>query len=132
VVFVATQHNSVYAFDADDNSGANAVPLWQINFGPSVPSGDVGSGDVVPEIGITSTPVIDLKAGILYVVAKTKEQGSYFQRLHALDIASGAEVLNAAEIGATIPGTGDGSINGQLTFDPLRHMNRPGLLLSGG
>ena len=133
VVFVATEHNSVYAFDANDNTGANASPLWQVNLGPSVSSGDVGSGDVVPEIGIMSTPVIDPQAGILYVVAKTKENGSYVQRLHAMDIFSGSEQLGGpVEIGATISGTGDGSFNGQLSFDPLRQMNRPGLLLTAG
>jgi hypothetical protein len=133
VVFVATEHNSVYAFDAHDNTGANANLLWQVNLGPSVPSGDVGSGDVVPEIGITSTPVIDPNTGVLYVVAKTKEDFNYFQRLHALEISSGAERPGSpVVIEATVPGTGDGSVNGEVSFDPLRHMNRPGLLLSSG
>ncbi|HTL15821.1 MAG TPA: hypothetical protein VL793_01220, partial [Patescibacteria group bacterium] len=133
VVFVATEHNSVYAFDADTNIGGNAAPLWQVNLGPSVPSADVLSGDIVPEIGITSTPVIEPNAGTLYVVAKTKENGIYFQKLHALDISSGAERPGSPVlIDATVPGSGDGSVGGQLSFDPLRHMNRPGLLLSGG
>jgi hypothetical protein len=133
VVFVATQHNSVYAFDADDNSGGNKGPLWQANLGPSVPSQDVGTQDVVPEIGITSTPVIDPNTGTLYVVAKTKELGNYFQRLHALNIASGAEQPGSPVlVEGAVDGIGEGSLNGKLAFNPLRHMNRPGLLLSGG
>jgi uncharacterized repeat protein (TIGR03806 family) len=138
VLYVATEHDSVYAFDANDSSGANAQPLWQVSFiNPgagitTVPTGDVGSGDIVPEIGITSTPTIDPATGTLYVEVKTKEPGSrYVHRLHALDVTSGAERPGSpVVIAASVKGTGDGNNGaGLVPFNALRQMNRPGLTL---
>src|SRR5713226_9124870 len=93
LVYVATEHNSVYAFDADDPS--RSAPVWHVSLGAPVPSDDVGADyqDLTPEIGITSTPVIDGVSRTVYVVAKTKSpaNGSYHQSLHALDIGTGSE-----------------------------------------
>ena len=136
VLFVATEHDSVYAFDAE---GLTTTPLWQVSFiNPSagittVPTGDVFTDDIVPEIGITGTPVIDPQSGTLYVVAKTKENGTYFQRLHALDITSGAERFGGpAAIQATVAGTGDGTDGVNINFDPLLQNQRAALLLANG
>jgi hypothetical protein len=135
VVYVATEHDSVYAFDAD---GRSSTPLWHVSFvnsgATTVPCGDVGvCGDIPTEIGITGTPVIDSSSGTLYVVAKTKEGTNYVQRLHALDITTGAEKFGGpVVIQASVPGTGDSSSGGMVPFDPLHHLNRPGLLLNNG
>ena len=136
VVFVVTEHDSVYAFDAD---GKSPGQLWHVSFiNPAagittVPTNDVGS-TIFPEIGITSTPVIDSQTGTLYVEAMTKENGSYFHRLHALDITSGTEKFGGPMIiQAIVPGTGDGhDANNNVPFNGLRQMNRPGLLLHNG
>lgn len=131
VVYVATEHNSIYAFDADDTR-ANAPPLWQKNFGPSVPSQDTGCGLLSPEIGITSTPVIDTQSKTMWFTTKTKEFGKYFHKLHAVDIETGNEKANSpSTITAQAPGDGDGTGN-TVVMDPLKHMNRPGLLKVGG
>ena len=134
VLYVATEHDSLYAMDAD--SGA---VLWRKNFTDAdegittVPSGDVSCGDLTPEIGITSTPVIDPATTTLYLMAKTKETGVYFQRLHAIDIVSGAEKFGGpVAIAATVNGNGEGGNGSTVSFDPLREINRPGLLLENG
>jgi hypothetical protein len=143
VLFIATEHDSVYAFDADSNAGANANPLWHITLldaghgAPSgattVPNGDVSTGDIVPEIGITGTPVIDPVTNTMYVVGKTKESGTYVQRLHAIDITTGAEKLGGPMVlSGSVPGNGSGSSGGTLNWDPKWENNRPGLLLLNG
>src|SRR5581483_2589302 len=135
VVYVATEHDSVYAFDAD---GLSTTPLWQVSFlktgVTTVPCADVGEcGDIPTEIGITGTPVIDQSSGTLYVVAKTKESNKYVQRLHALDLTTGAEKFGGPVVlQASVPGTGAGSSSGTLAFDSLRENQRPALLLSNG
>jgi len=141
VVFVATEHDSVYAFDADSNAGTNSAPLWHTSFLNSAagvttfPAGDTGCDQIVPEIGITGTPVIDPQTGTLYAVGMTKETAgsgaSYVARLHALDIASGAEKpAGPAVIGASVPGTGEGGTT--VTFQARNYKQRPGLLFLNG
>ncbi len=140
VVYVATEHDSVYAFDADGNTGANAAPLWHANFinpGAGITTVnstiDLNCQDISPEVGITGTPVIDPTSNTLYVMANTKENGSFFQRLHALDLATGAEKFGGpVAIQASVPGTGDNSSGGHIAFDPRWGNQRPGLMLLNG
>jgi PQQ enzyme repeat len=134
VLFVATEHGSVYGFDAD--TGAT---LWQMSTLGSgeAPSDDRGCDQVTPEIGVTSTPVVDASAGAngtIYVVGTSKDgTGHYHQRLHALDVTSGAEEFGGPkEIQASYPGTGDNSVGGNVVFDPSQQLERPGLLLLNG
>jgi hypothetical protein len=129
-LFVATEHDSVYAFDSD--SGA---VLWHVSLLGSgeKPSDTRGCSQVSPEIGITSTPVIDRGAGAhgtIYVVAMSIDAGStYHQRLHALDVATGAELLNGpVEISASFPATGTAT----SSFDPKSYEERAALLLVNG
>ena len=132
LVYIATEHNTVYAFDADDTR-VNAPPVWQKNFGPSLPAQDTGCVLLTPEIGITATPVIDLAAKTIWFTTRNKENGKVLHRLHALDIATGLPRPNSpVEITAQATGNGDTSVNGLIKFDPLKQMQRPGLLKSGG
>lgn len=125
VVFVATEHDSVYAFDADTSSQLWNVTVLSAN---ETPSDDRGCAQVTPEIGITSTPVIHFNGtgGIMYLVAMSKDRnGNYFQRLHALDVTSGAEIPGSpTTIEATYP-----NLKGHTTFDPKQYKERASLLL---
>jgi hypothetical protein len=144
VVFIVTENDSVYAFDADANGGADGIPLWQatlldVNHGATsgetpVPSGAVSSTDIVPVIGSTSTPVIDPSTGTMYVLSKsTLNSSTFYQRLHALDITSGKEKFGGPmPISASVPGNGNGSMGGTLLFDPKWENQRAGLLLQNG
>jgi len=133
VLYVATEHGSVYAFDADAGT-----PLWQVS---TLGSGEVtsdtrGCDQITPEIGITATPVIDRNAGthgVIYVVAMSKSGSTYFQRLHALDVTTGAEMFGGPRnITASFPGAGDNSSNGNVIFDPAQYKERAALLLLNG
>jgi hypothetical protein len=134
VVFAATEHDSVYAFDA-----SSGTTYWQVSLlkAGETTSDNRGCGQVTPEIGITATPAIDLTAGphgTIYVVAMSKDSsGSYHQRLHALDVTTGAEQFSGpVDIAATYPGTGDNSSGGNVVFDPKQYKERTGLLIVNG
>ena len=131
VVFVATEHDSVYAFDADSNSGSNAQPLWRTSLLPpgATTVSDNYCTDISPEYGITGTPVIDSTTNTLYAVAETLENSTYVKKLHALDTTTGAE-----KPGSPIAISASVAVRGQspVTFDPLRENQRVGLLLDNG
>jgi hypothetical protein len=143
VVFAATVHNTVYAYDADTNP---CVTYWSKSLLGSgetwVSNSDVGTGDIQPDVGIIGTPVIDPATNTLYVISKSKTSGSNctpatscFQRLHALSLIDGAEKFGGPvniTSAISVPGTGDGSSGGNVTFNTLRENQRPGLVLSNG
>jgi hypothetical protein len=133
VVYVATEHDSLYAIDAD-----TGTTYWQVNLIPAggstvSSSNDAGCEDLVPEIGITGTPVIDTGTKTIYLVTKTRETGFFVQRLHAIDVVTHVEKFGGPKIiSASVSGTGEGNNGGKITFDPLRENQRPGLLLQNG
>jgi hypothetical protein len=146
VVFVATQHDSVFAFDAD---ASPCIQLWKSSLidgahgaasGEStIPAGTTGNlvglhfGDLTPEVGITGTPVIDPARGILYVVSKSMNSAGtrFYQRLHAINLLTGGEEAGSpVTIAGAYPGTGDGGTT--VTFDPRSQNQRPGLALVNG
>jgi hypothetical protein len=134
VVYTVTENDSVYAFDAD-----TGTQLWQV---PVLRSGESPSDNrrcsqISPQIGITSTPVIDRSSGpngTIYLVAMSKNSSNtYFQRIHALDITTGDEEFGGpVAIEAKYPGTGDNSHNGYVVFDPAHYAERHALLLLNG
>ncbi|MGA9040360.1 MAG: hypothetical protein WB421_07485 [Terriglobales bacterium] len=153
VIFVATQNDSAYAFDAD---ASPCVQLWKAPLLDTMHGGTTGEtsvvwsdvgfcyGDVYPEVGVTGTPVIDPATGTIYLVAASEIPGTgsgncslppltFYHRLHALDITTGNEKFSApVTIAATIPGTGDGSSGGMVSFNSQLHHQRSGLALSNG
>ena len=136
VLYVVTEHDSVYAFDAGNGSPLWPAPISLLGAGET-PSDPRGCGQVVPEIGITSTPVIDPNLGphgTMFVVAMSKDAaGHHFQRIHALDITTGAEEFGGpVVIAATYPGSGDGSVGGVLTFKAGAFKERAGLVEVNG
>ncbi len=141
VVFVATEHDSVYAFDADSAAGPTGGLLWFTNLGISAvtPNNDFGNRygayhDLVPEMGITGTPVIDPVSGTLYVDVFTHEGSNiYYHRIHALDITTGNErPYSPVLVAASVPGRGVDSSNGVVTFNPEQQLQRPAMTLAGG
>jgi hypothetical protein len=153
VIFVATQHDSVYAFDADAHP---CVTYWHVNLldtshggtsgEKSVSWNDVGNcfGDIYPEVGVTGTPLIDAVTRTIYLVSASEKNATspgncsntgatFFHRLHALDIFSGNEKFSApVTIAASVPGTGDGSVGGMVSFNSQLHHQRSGLAEAGG
>ena len=153
IIIVATQHNSVYVFDADANP---CVTYWHANLLDTLHGGtpgeapvtwnDVGYcyGDIYPEIGVTGTPVIDATTKTIYVVSASESNarnsgncigasGNFYHRLHALDVFTGSEKYNGpVTIAASVPGTGDGSVNGMISFSSQLHHHRSGLAEAGG
>ena len=142
VLYVATVNNTVYAFDADRPEAGE--PLWKVNLTDTVPGAmpvkarDVGHNcgayrDITENIGIVGTPVIHAGRQTIYLVARTKERDQFVQRLHALDIATGAPRPGSPiVIEASAKGTGSGSSNGEIYFDPQIQNQRAALLLANG
>jgi hypothetical protein len=130
VVFVVTEANSVYAFDAN----TKLPVLWHTNVGAALSCSDLDDcGDLVPGAGITGTPVIDPTTQTMYLVALSKDSAGFHHRLHAIDLTTGAEKLGGpVEVSPTAPGTGANSQNGVVAFDPGTHYQRAALLLVGG
>jgi hypothetical protein len=133
ILIAVTEHDSVYGFDAD--SGATIWHVSTLKSGETT-SDDRNCGQVTPEIGVTSTPVIDRNRGpngAVYVVAMSKNGSTYHQRLHALDLALGTELFGGpVDIQATYPGTGDNTNGTSVVFDPGQYEERAGLLLLNG
>lgn len=147
LVIVATERNHMYAFDADDvDPKSERALVWTVGpdrLGPSVSSAtlseDIKKGictDLTPDIGITGTPVIQItkesspREGVVYVAAKSKDEAGYHYTLFALRLSDGSEI-GRKEIKGEVKGTGQGSSNGKVRFDPMLQLNRPGLLLVG-
>ncbi len=147
LVIVATEHDSVYAFDADGNLGTNEGLLWQTNFGVAALSANQSAfgaqfcgncyPDITPEVGVTGTPVIDPNTGTLYLDVFTQESTpttiNFFHRIHALNITNGTEQpYSPVEVTGSVPGAGRDSSEGVMTFNAKRCNERPALTLANG
>jgi hypothetical protein len=136
VLYVVTENDSIYAFDADSITANGGTTLWKVSALQSgeTPSDNRGCTQVTPSIGITSTPVIDRGRNAIYLVAMSKDaNGNYYQRIHALNLTTGAELFGGpVTIQATFPGTGENSSNGSVVFDPKQYKERAGLLELNG
>ena len=146
VVIVATEHDTVYAFDADGNLGTNGGMLWHTNLGISALCANQNVfgarycgncyPDIVPEVGVTGTPVIDPATGTLYLDVFTREvttTTNFYHRIHALNITNGQEQsYSPIVVTASVPGTGRDSSGGVMTFNPAQCNERPALTLAGG
>jgi hypothetical protein len=137
VLYVVTEHGTVFAFDADAaTNGGSSKPLWQTS---TLLQGETSSDDrecpsVTPEIGITSTPVIDRARGAIYVEAVSEDgAGNYLQRLHALSLTTGKELFGGPTlITGTFAGNGANSTGGIVTFDPGQYLLRAAMLQVNG
>lgn len=133
ILYIGTEHGTLYAFDAD-----NGNTLWQTSLlgTGETPSDDHGCSQITPEIGISATPVVDLTQGahgtIFLIVTSKDANGGYHHRLHALDLITGTDTQNPTEIAATYPGTGQNSQGGNVIFDPAPYAERAALLLLNG
>src|SRR4051812_23588175 len=142
VLFIATEHDSVYAVNADNTNGPGGGLLWQTSLGISADTrtGEFGTrydnpyADITNEVGVTGTPVIDLPAGTLYVNAFTHEGTNYIHRIHGLNITNGAErPFSPVVVSASFPGVGVGSNGlGQVIFSAKQQNQRCALTLAGG
>jgi uncharacterized protein (TIGR03437 family) len=123
-------NNNVYALDADNPTAAS--PLWRVHLGDPVPAAKFPDfTDISPEVGILSTPVIDVARQAIYVVADNFENGAPVFRLHALSLADGHEILSGpVAIAASVAGAGAGTVNGTVYFDASWQLQRPGLALA--
>jgi len=142
VVFVATEHDSAYAFDADTSPCSQ---IWQVNLLDAAHGGTAGETPVPwghvpplkaiqPEIGVTGTPVIDPASATLYVASTSEDPtGSFHQRLHALDLTTGSEKFGGPiPVSASVPGTAYDSAGGIVTFNPQKELQRSALTLANG
>lgn len=136
VLYVATEHGTLYAFDADSTGRDESSALWTATtlLPGETPSDARGCDVVVPEIGITATPVIDRSQNAIYVVAMSQDgAGNFFQRIHALNLTTGKELFGGpTTITATYPGVGANSVNGNVVFDPGTYFERAALIELNG
>ena len=132
VVYVATEHNTVFAFDATTPSAQ--APLWKTTLEPpaSATAGAIKCDNLAPEVGVSATPVIDAARGILFVLDKSYDGTHWNQYLHALDVATGADRPGSPiAIVGSVPGTASDATGGMVSFNPMMELARPGLLLAG-